>query len=145
LYKTVDGWVLSVGFHDPGAILIVAAVVALLVGLGVGFVYRIATDEAYDGYRTDLGAAFFEVPLFAFIAAGLLYLLAPVLLSVITLNLVDAVLYLVGLAIVLFIAGVPLLIGVFLAMGVVVGAPAYAGIFGGALLGLPVATVTGDG
>jgi hypothetical protein len=145
VYKDVDSWVLTVEFHDTGAIIIVASLVALVVSVGVGFVYRAVADEVYEGYRTDLGAAAFEVPLFAFIAAGLLYLVAPILTNLVALNIVDALLYLVGLVIVLFIGGIPLLLGVFLAVGLVVGVPVYAGVFGGSLLGVPLAALRSDG
>lgn len=143
VYKDVDSWILTVEFHGTNAILLATAVVALLASVSVGFVYRVVADEGYDGYRGDLAAATFEVPLFGFIAAGLLYLVSPILLNLVNLFVVDAVTYLVGLVILLVVAGVPLLLGVFLAVGLVVGVPVYAGVFGGSLLGMPLAVLAG--
>lgn len=145
IYRDADSWTLSVEFYEPGAIVLAAAFVALVASLGIGFVYRSLADDVYDGYRSDLAAATFEVPLFAFIVAGLLYFVAPIFTNLVALNVVDALLYVVGLAILLFIAGVPLLVGVFLAVGLAIGVPVYLGVYAGSLAGAPLAAVTGDG
>lgn len=142
VYKEVDSWVLTLELHDGGLVLGATAVAALVFGLAAGFVYRVAVDDVYDGYRRDLAAATFEVPLFGFVLFLVVYLGAPVVLSLIDLLIVDAVVYLVGLAIFVVVLGVPMLVVAFLAVGVVAGLPAFAGIVAGSLLGDPISTVT---
>lgn len=145
VYKSVDGWFLSVEFHDVGAIIGASSVVALLAGLGVGLGYRTLTTDIHDNYRKELAWSTAEVPFVGFVVAVLVYFLLPVVLNAIALRLADAFLYLVGLVIVLVIFGVPVLMGLAVAIGLVVGVPAYAGIFGGSLLGTSVSKATGDG
>lgn len=135
VYKDVDSWILTVEVANGEVVLGVMAVAALVLGVAIGFVYRVAVDDVHDGYRGDLTAATFEVPLVGAILGGLLYLASPVLLNLVNLLLVDAFVYLLGLVIVLAIVGMPLLVALFVALGVVVGIPAYAGIFGGSLFG----------
>jgi len=142
VYKDVDSWVLTVEIANSEVVVGVTAVAALVLGVAVGFVYRIATDEVHEGYRTDLAAATFEVPLFAFIAVGLLYLAAPVVLNLVNVLLVDALIYLVALAVLLVIFGMPLLVAVFVGVGAVVWLPTYAGIVGGSLVGAVPSALT---
>lgn len=135
VYKDLDSWILTVEVANGEVVLGVTAVAALVLGVGVGFVYRMTVDDVYESYRNDLASATFEVPLFGAILAGLLYLASPVLLNLVNLLLVDAFVYLLGLVIVLAIVGMPLLLALLVALGVVVGIPVYAGIFGGSLFG----------
>lgn len=135
VYKDVDSWILTVEVANGEAVLAASAATALVLGGCVGFLYRAFTDDAYDGYRSDLAAAVFDVPLFGSISFVALYLFSPVVLNAVNGLLVDALTYLVALVVLLFVAAIPIVVGPSVGVGVVVAVPAFAGIFGGSLFG----------
>lgn len=135
VYKDVDSWVLSVEVANSGTVLGVAAVAALAFGLVVGFAYRAMADDIHDGYRQDLAATIFMGPMLGALAGLALYMLAPVLMNLVTFNLVDAVIYLVAVVVVAVIFGTVFLAALGVGVAAVVGLPAFVGVFVGSLFG----------
>jgi hypothetical protein len=135
VYKDVDSWVLSVEVANSGTVMGVAAVAALALGLVVGFVYRAKVDDIHDAYRLDLAGTVFMGPMIASVVGLALYMLAPVVMNLVTFNFVDAVLYLVAVVVVAVIFGTVFLAALGVAVGAVVGLPAYVGVFVGSLFG----------
>lgn len=135
VYKDADSWVLSVEVANSGTVMGVAAVAALALGLVAGFVYRATVDDIHDGYRQDLAATIFMGPMVASVLGLALYMLAPVVMNVVTFNLVDAVIYLVAVVVVAVIFGTVFLAALAVGVGAVVGLPAFVGVFVGSLFG----------
>lgn len=135
IYRDVDSWILSIEVPNSEVVLLASAVAALVLGVVVGFVYRAFTDDVHEDYRQDLAAALFEVPLMVTGLFLVLYLLAPIVLNAVHGLLGEALVYTVGLAIVLVVFGTVLLAVLGIGIGLVVGLPAYVGVVVGTLLG----------